>query len=338
MDVNEPIQIALKLPKSDQRQPGSQQATDNDAIFRSRTNMPSQTESAERYELLQPFYNHTEGKHLTTEELLWKEACDISCNLLPLDHYYTTSRAPLNRSGVVNRAFYDIIVNITRTDQATKGQCKRRPRGGGETSKSDDRTGLSGVGGVGMMFAEGFFIIVIAGLHALAWNFTFPTPLERLLWRLSCVGMAVFPMAVIVCAAKNSYHIDLVKVLWNHSTVGCHGWDYLPQSLVYLCEIAEVSALPGYRHPSTSSCLTTTTQETKSMDAEAQITTEKPVGGGASWGKILLHICLLTLCILLLAGYLVSILFITVEGYISLRTLPDSAFMTPRWTDYWPHV
>ena len=42
-----------------------------------------------------------------------------------------------------------------------------------------------GIGGGGVLFGA---------VHFVAWNFTFPTPVERLLWRISCTILVTFPL------------------------------------------------------------------------------------------------------------------------------------------------
>ena len=42
-----------------------------------------------------------------------------------------------------------------------------------------------GIGGGGVLFGA---------VHFVAWNFEFPTPVERLLWRISCTVLVTFPL------------------------------------------------------------------------------------------------------------------------------------------------
>jgi hypothetical protein len=37
-------------------------------------------------------------------------------------------------------------------------------------------------------------------------------------------------------------------------------------------------------------------------------------------------------------SYLLARLFIPVEAFISIRSLPVGAFETVEWVEYWPHV
>lgn len=163
---------------------------------------------------------------------------------------------------------------------------------------------------VKMMLLEGLFIAIIAGLHATAWNVHFPTKTEALLWKLACIGMFVCPLAVIAVASRSSkstpYHVGLARNLWHNHQVQYTNWQWMRQAVVTLYELAEVQA----------------------WDAEEGYRTQ----------CIYVHLLFLVICLLLLAGYLVCILYITGASYISLRDPPDRTFETPKWSDYWPHL
>lgn len=157
-----------------------------------------------------------------------------------------------------------------------------------------------------MMLLEGLFIAIIAGLHAVAWNAYFPTETEARLWRMACIGMCVCPLVAIAFAsmspAQTPYHVGLSKILWHNHQVPYSLWEWLRQGAVNLYELAEVQAVKG------SIC------------------------------RRFFHLTILLICLIFLAGYLVGVLYITVESYISLRDPPDGMFVTPRWGDYWPHL
>ncbi len=52
--------------------------------------------------------------------------------------------------------------------------------------------------------------IGFAGLHAVAWSFSFPTELERWLWRMSTIAIAVYPTSIALSTV-----IFYVKSLWD---------------------------------------------------------------------------------------------------------------------------
>jgi len=254
MDVNEPIHFKLKKsvnPQPDQLHSGNQLADDKLSPLSS-ADAPKQTGRVGEFGgLLEPI------RHLSEEMLLEMEAVNIGPDsTLPLNRYYTISRPPPGLSAVADRAFHDIIVYITRgssrTDQTeTPDKTTEALETKGATEETTETTqkgtepqrGLkSCLEGSKMMLVEGLFIIVLAGLHAMAWNLDFPTPTERLLWRLSCIGMAALPMAVILCAAKTSYHADLAKLHWHNSLVAYNARQFFPQAVIYLYEMAKVNA------------------------------------------------------------------------------------------------
>ena len=334
MDVNEPIMINLRVKGV---------VTPEPAQFRS-GNRPLYDEARQRDVNYTPakLYDFQPIRHLTEEALQDLEATELGPGPIPLDLDYTVSRSPSGLSAVTNRVFFAIVVYLTNTDMSTTTTTTTTTPTVEEPSKAAKllRWLISLLKVSKIMLAEAALKIIVAGLHAQAWNFDFPTRVERLLWRLSCIGIAVTPMLLVPCVGMNSYHNALAKALWHWSMVGCNAAEYFPQALVVLYEIAEVNAKPS----TTTTTTTTTTVEELETASTASATLEE--GSGESrddWKdiprlKIFLHVCLLVLCVLLLACFLISILFITVEGYISLRSLPDSAFMTPNWADYWPHL
>ncbi|CCX33192.1 Similar to hypothetical protein TRIVIDRAFT_191998 [Trichoderma virens Gv29-8]; acc. no. EHK21704 [Pyronema omphalodes CBS 100304] len=159
------------------------------------------------------------------------------------------------------------------------------------------------------MFIEGAFIGIIAGLHALAWNVYFPTEYERMAWRFSCIGMFAFPLLPIVVASMVSYHDDLAKLLWWLHLAQYKRWEWTVHQLLCIYEIAD-----------------------------AQRKNSKTGKKGKGRLILNLHIVLIVFVLLMLLGYLVCITLITVESYASIRDPPKTTFITPRWSDYWPHI
>lgn len=62
------------------------------------------------------------------------------------------------------------------------------------------------------MFKSASFgaFLVVGGIHCIAWNFYFPTPLDQLLWRVSAIATTITMPLAMVLAAQGFY---LVKVM-----------------------------------------------------------------------------------------------------------------------------
>ncbi|GKZ80134.1 hypothetical protein AnigIFM56816_004351, partial [Aspergillus niger] len=63
-------------------------------------------------------------------------------------------------------------------------------------------------------FVQAFTAIVNGGLHATLWNSHFPTSIERLLWRLSAVGMGLFPLLIYLFIYDKGFERFFVRYLY----------------------------------------------------------------------------------------------------------------------------
>lgn len=73
---------------------------------------------------------------------------------------------------------------------------------------------------------------LFGGLSLVAWNYSFPTPIESLLWRISCVSMLALPIifatsAKIMGRSKNVYY---------HLAMGAIGFIYAVVRLYVIVE------------------------------------------------------------------------------------------------------
>lgn len=166
----------------------------------------------------------------------------------------------------------------------------------------DEQFDLENMGGL-PLFAEGMLILSIGALHAGAWRSHFPSDVERWLWQGSSIAMCVFPGALGIILSQTEYQHDLLVVLWKRQFSKSGFWDWA---------VDAIKAIRGIcvRH---------------SREHESTL-----------W--FYFHCLLILVCLLFILCYAFSVMFITVEAYISLRDLPKGSFLTPRWTDFWPHL
>lgn len=150
------------------------------------------------------------------------------------------------------------------------------------------------------MTFEGALVVIIGMLHMAAWNVYFPTSVECWLWRGPSLGLCIFPGYIVLITLANGYHHDLPMVLWKMQ---------LKRRGVFTCfrDCAQKAKECCKRH------------------------TVKD-GTSPLWHQIKLFVGFL-----IMIYYALVILFITVESYLSLRDRPANTFLTPQWTNYWPH-
>lgn len=136
--------------------------------------------------------------------------------------------------------------------------------------------------------------LIYGGTHATAWNDHFPTPLERLFWRMSCTVLALGPWVQLTATALTAHFPVFRRCLREHIE-DKRGWR------VWLLWQACVDGYNPYVQ----------------------------VDFGMFAGTLFAGLCIL---------YMFSIGYVTVEAFISIRSLPKGSYLTVNWEDYWPHL
>jgi hypothetical protein len=158
--------------------------------------------------------------------------------------------------------------------------------------------------------------LAYAGIFVAGWNFHYPTPLEQFLWRLCTLGTQI------IVTIGGCYEISMMLLEYQK-----HKRD----AISHLVPNPDIELVPRFQ---------TTRLQPESM------------GPPTRWQAILqglrnrsedrdpeLDVPLLSLLITtpLCALYCLFRMFILVEDFVSLRRLPDSAFVTIVWSAYIPH-
>jgi hypothetical protein len=166
---------------------------------------------------------------------------------------------------------------------------------------------------------SGLFILCFgmaySAIFLAAWNFTFPSSTEALLWRI-CASV-VFGLTPVVGVVEI---LSIKSGRQRHVEVG------MPQGF----------AIPSQQHPRASQ------QASQNRATPNQVQTAKSDPSKSSARLSVLSTSGLPLRALrftepIAAIYTTCRLFILVEDIIGLRALPASAFQTVNWTAYWPH-
>jgi len=147
-------------------------------------------------------------------------------------------------------------------------------------------------------------------LHATAWISHFPTEIEMWLWRASCIGVGSMPVLT-------------------HLLVGSRGLISYPLRAFYRlaargkCTVGDLM------------------QEIYRAWGEAvEGNFGGKVEGTGGWGKRFpicgRHICIAG-CGFVTWVYMNSIMYLAVEAFVSVRNLPQGAYRTVNWANYFPH-
>lgn len=130
------------------------------------------------------------------------------CDLPWVDHKPADSATlPYSsRLNVVFKACHDMTVSVTDSEHPDAEECACADTTKHVTPPTEKQDGpsLEAQGNkkpramLTTVNVEGLAASLIGVLHAGAWNVHFPTPLERWLWRISSIGVALFPIVGLI--------------------------------------------------------------------------------------------------------------------------------------------
>lgn len=191
-----------------------------------------------------------------------------------------------------------------------------------------------------VMFGEMFLVCLTGALHALAWNKYFPTPIERWLWRSSSLTMCACALGIFVIANFSQYEQDLIATMLKFHLDSNPTRGLFSSVLHQIDVISSNHAVKKDLDPEGASHA-----ERKDVAVEGAEYGEKekteagtPAQGQISIAKYIRNLFGISAVLLLAMIYFFSVSYITVESFIALREAPRDMWLTPSWTDYWPHV
>lgn len=182
------------------------------------------------------------------------------------------------------------------------------------------------------------FILVFSAVFLSAWNFSFPSTLERDLWRVSSIYMLSY---------------GFVGAAWMEFAM----WIFVPQNrLAQGLELSLVEQeLDKRPHPIRDSYFRLqnwrrkTTRRSIDLDQDSLMPRQPRKGCLAflsrshniSHGKdpyMNVQVGFIIVTSVLCAFYCVFRVYIFVEDFVGLRALPLSAYQTVEWTKFIPHI
>ncbi|KAL8838364.1 MAG: hypothetical protein Q9170_002171 [Blastenia crenularia] len=153
-----------------------------------------------------------------------------------------------------------------------------------------------------IVFAPTAFLY--AAIHLALWNYTFPTPVERTLWRVSATTLLAIPMLALV-----------------------------PALIIYAYQQIRESRLRETKHADNGT----------NLESNVPLSSDPPQydEDGFSYPtktKLVLIIGVVLVFYLVVALYLFSRIFIIVESFLSLRHVPKGVYVDIGWPKYIPHL
>lgn len=225
-------------------------------------------------------------------------------------------RSPSNHISIDCKVIYDILTQIDigpregREDYTVKPDDSKpignnlKPETKIET-KTTKRVGSAYGSSVGML-VESMLVCLTGALHAIAWNNNFPTITEQWLWRISSLAMCFCCLGIFFIANFTEYEQDLIAAIWRFH-MNSEGYLKFPgASFKAINEVCDNHA--------------------------------KDENGNRRVGRYICHQLGIWTAIFFVCVYMFSVLYITVESYLSLRCPVHEIFVTQGWFDYWPHL
>lgn len=158
-------------------------------------------------------------------------------------------------------------------------------------------------------FYCGILMVMYSGIFLCAWNFYFPTTIERVFWHTASVITLAFTWP---CGYGLMY-LDYVYFGRSKYTRREPGW--AEDLLDRLCKVMKWKVPPP----------------TARADAMKQHLSERP------WRAYLPRPAL-AYCVMMCAFYCLARAYMLAEDFISLRRLPNSVYETVPWTQYLPQI
>lgn len=259
-------------------------------------------------------------RFLTSAESLTEEAKKTT-KYSPNERAILTIKSPESLLSINCKATYDILTQIDIGERKNRQDLPTvdGPEPGQDLTRSihpepcqEDPTTIDGPGDkfslfvyrVGM-FAEALLVCLTGALHAIAWNSHFPTDLEHWFWRISSVAMCFCCLGIFFIANLTEYEQDLIAAVWE-----------------FYLENRGLLLFP--------------------MDALRKIhcicVRHATVDGRIRKRRYICHQLGILTALFLVSVYMFSVIFLTVESYLCLRTPLPGYFVTPSWTNFLPHL
>ncbi|KAH7111531.1 hypothetical protein EDB81DRAFT_829136 [Dactylonectria macrodidyma] len=200
------------------------------------------------------------------------------------------------------------------------------------------RAGCDGIAFLGpeMEFWSAVITVINGGLHAILWKSHFPTAVERLLWRMSAIGLGLFPLAFWGIVRGNGLER---YALWMCHRLRLRDVSFLRAHLeVYTHASREIDLEDLEPTGERQTEERRDTEESRHTEESRRTEESRDRWAGAFpafpvWSRFLLN----GIAILGLYGYILCAGYLTLEAFISVRSLPAGAYSTVRWSTFFPH-
>lgn len=166
---------------------------------------------------------------------------------------------------------------------------------------------ISELAGLGLSAINGL-------LHGLSWNSQFPSPIESVLWKISCFGLVVCPGVTYLFSLRGDCVEASIYEVWKLRFLG---WSSSPKN-------AAKSFLRGRRDAAL--------RIERQAKARRGGNVEDIAKPGWTW------LFTVDITFYMFGGYSLCMIYFAVEAFISIRSLPKGAYDLPPGPQLLPHI
>ncbi|KAL0632031.1 hypothetical protein Q9L58_009087 [Maublancomyces gigas] len=158
--------------------------------------------------------------------------------------------------------------------------------------------------------------------HAAAWNSLFPNAIEGWMWRIASLGICVAPFIIAILFRLGGFRPRIRRVIWETRFVDTKKSTFEQTVGVAAAAWTQVLAV-GWG------------EKRVRQEGEVREKQEK------TFGTVMMASLRFLMCFIcwnFYGFYILCITFITLESFISVRTLAWGAYETPVWNGFVPHI
>lgn len=186
---------------------------------------------------------------------------------------------------------------------------------------------------IGQDLQSTFATAALTGLngacHAAAWNTLFPNAVEGWMWRMASLGICVAPFIIAVLFRIGKFRRRIRRVIWESRFIS-------KPPLEHTVEVASKAWKQVLAVGRGEDEDYVNEDDEEQGHREVEVREKKHLAGPFLVKLLRFFMCFV--CWNFYCFYILCITFITLESFISVRSLAKKAYSTPSWNGFVPHI